>query len=236
MANRIKKQAPAAPSPDKLSPDKQEEVTVKEIVKDERTYKIAGTVSLLLSTFLFLALTSYCFTWHEDQDKLHNFGVKIFSIDDVHVSNLLGVLGAYIAHTFIYKGFGITSFLFCSFFFILGVNFLFGKKIFSLLKNVKIILPALIVVSVTLAFIFRSSEFSFGGAFGELISDWLVKWIGVVGTGALLLVSGFSFFVWKYNPTFTWPERNTAANAAIPDETQADGSIEQNMVDRKSVV
>ena len=229
MANRIKKQAPAAPNPDKLSPDKQEEVTVKEIVKDERTYKIAGTVSLLLSTFLFLALTSYCFTWHEDQDKVHNFGVKIFSIDDVHVSNLLGVLGAYIAHTFIYKGFGITSFLFCSFFFILGVNFLFGKKIFSLLKNVKIILPTLVVVSVTLAFIFRSSEFSFGGAFGELISDWLIKWIGVVGTGALLLVSGFSFFVWKYNPTFTWPERNAAANTAIPDETEADRSIEQNI-------
>ena len=37
MANRIKKQTPAAPSPDKLSPDKQEEVTVKEIVKDECT-------------------------------------------------------------------------------------------------------------------------------------------------------------------------------------------------------
>jgi len=27
------------------------------------------------------------------------FGVKIFSVDDVQVSNLLGVLGAYVAHS-----------------------------------------------------------------------------------------------------------------------------------------
>ncbi len=218
MANRIKKKTPLAPSPDKLSPDKEEAVTVSEIVKDERTFKIAGTVSLLMAVFLFLALTSYCFTWQEDQDKIHQFGVKIFSVDDVHVSNLLGVLGAYIAHTFIYKGFGITSFLFCSFFFVLGVNLLFGKKVFSLLRNVKFITTGLVMISVALAFIFRNSEFSFGGAFGELINDWLVKWIGLVGTGALLLVSGFSFFVWKYNPTFTWPERKTIPNPEIAEE------------------
>ncbi len=53
MANRIKKNSP--PNPEKLTKDKVEEVTVKEIVKDERTYKIAGTISLLFSLFLFVA-------------------------------------------------------------------------------------------------------------------------------------------------------------------------------------
>lgn len=222
MANQIKKKTPAAPNPDQLVPDKQEAVTVKEIVKDERTYKIAGTASLLASVFLFLALTSYCFTWQEDQDKVHQFGVKIFSVDDVHVSNLLGVLGAYLAHSFIYKGFGITSFLFCSFLFVLGVNLLFGRKVFSLLKNVKFILVGLVIISVALSFIFRNSEFSFGGAFGELINDWLVKWIGVVGTGALLVITGFSYFIWKYNPTFSWPEKKPAANPAVAVEIPHD--------------
>ena len=225
MANRIKKKAPAAPSPDQLSPDKQEEVTVKEIVKDERTFKIAGTVSLLLSLFLFLALTSYCFTWQEDQDKVHQFGVKIFSVDDVHVSNLLGVLGAYVAHTLIYKGFGITSFLFCSFFFVLGINMLFGKKVFSLLKNVKVIAIGLVVLSVTLSFIFRNSEFSFGGAFGEIINEWLVKWIGVIGTGALLVITGFSYFIWRYNPKFTWPEKKLTPQVDAQQEEDRDQEV-----------
>ncbi|HEX8461203.1 MAG TPA: DNA translocase FtsK 4TM domain-containing protein, partial [Segetibacter sp.] len=207
MANRIKKKTVAPPNPDILSPDKQEAVTVKEIVKDERTYKIAGTISLLVSLFLFVALTSYAFTWVNDQDIVHQFGVKIFSVEDVHVSNLLGVLGAYTAHAFIYKGFGIASYLFCSFFFILGINLLFAKKVFSLKRNLKYVLAGLVVISITLSFVLRNSQFSFGGAFGELITDWLIKWIGVVGTGALLLVTGFSYFVWRVNPTFTWPER-----------------------------
>ncbi|MDB5248711.1 MAG: cell division protein FtsK [Segetibacter sp.] len=211
MANRIKKKTPPPPNPDKLSPDKQEEVTVKEIVKDERTYKIAGTISLLISLFLFVAFTSYAFTWQDDQDKVHQFGVKIFSVDDVRVTNLLGVLGAYIAHSFIYKGFGIASFLFCSLFFILGVNLLFGRKIFSLKRNVKYVFAGLVVLSIAFAFVLRSSQFSYGGAFGELITEWLIKWTGVVGTAALLLVTGFSYFVWRFNPTFTWPERKVAA-------------------------
>ncbi len=87
MANRIKKKSSPPPNPDKLTADKEEEVTVKEIVKDERTYKIAGTISLLFSLFLFIAFTSYAFTWQDDQDKVHEFGVKIFSVDDVHVNN-----------------------------------------------------------------------------------------------------------------------------------------------------
>ena len=209
MANSIKKK-PAPPNPNKLSPDKQEEVTVKEIVKDERTYKIAGTVSLLISLFLFVAFTSYAFTWQDDQDKVHQFGVKIFSTDDVHVSNLLGVLGAYIAHAFIYDGFGIASFLFCSFFFVLGVNLLFGRKVFSLKRNIKYVFTGLLVLSVALAFVFRTSQFSYGGAFGELITEWLIKWIGVAGTAALLLFAGFSYFVWRFNPTFSWPAKKAS--------------------------
>jgi S-DNA-T family DNA segregation ATPase FtsK/SpoIIIE len=227
MANRIKKKTVATPNPDKLSPDKQEQVTVKEIVEDERTYKIAGTISLLVSLFLFVALTSYAFTWIDDQDIVHQFGVKIFSVDDVHVSNLLGVLGAYIAHSFIYKGFGIASFLFCSFFFVLGVNLLFAKKVFSLKRNLKYVSLGLVVISITLAFVFRNSHFSFGGAFGELITEWLVKWIGVVGTGALLMVTAFSYFLWRFNPSFTWPERKPEARPPTEPLTKAAAKKEE---------
>lgn len=227
MPNTIKKKAPPPANPNKLSPDKKEEVSVKEIVKDERTYKIAGTVSLLISLFLFVALTSYLFTWQDDQDKVHQFGVKIFSVDDVRVSNLLGVLGAYIAHSFIYKGFGIASFLFCSFFFVLGINLLFGRKVFSLKRNVKYVLSGLLMLSVTLAFVLRNSQLSYGGAFGELINEWLVKWIGAAGTAALLIVAAFSYFIWKFNPSFNFPERKNAP-AKPSDAVNAAVNAEEN--------
>ncbi|HNJ57629.1 MAG TPA: DNA translocase FtsK 4TM domain-containing protein, partial [Chitinophagaceae bacterium] len=207
MANRLKKKNIETPNPEELTTDKVADVTVAEVVKDERTTKIMGAVSLLFTIFLFVAFTSYLFTWQEDQDKVQKFGVKIFSISDVQVSNLLGLLGAYIAHVFIYKGFGIASFLFCTFFFVLGVNLLFGKKIFSIKRNIKYLITGLIVLSVAFTFMAAKAEFSWGGAVGELLNSWLIKWIGKIGTGTILLLSVFAYFIWRFNPTFTYPEQ-----------------------------
>ena len=178
MANRLKKKTPPAPNPEELTPDKEPEVTVTEVVKDERTSKILGASSLLLTIFLFVAFTSYLFTWQEDQDKVHQFGIRIFKIDDVKVNNLLGVLGAYVAHSLFYKGFGLASYLFCTFFFVLGVNLLFGKKIFSLVRNIRYVIVGLVVLSMAFTFVSRASAFSWGGGVGELLNAWFIKWIG----------------------------------------------------------
>lgn len=206
MANRLKKKTPPPPSPEELNPDKEPEVTVTEVVKDERTTKILGASSLLLTIFLFVAFTSYLFTWQEDQDKVHQFGIRIFATDDVKVNNLLGVLGAYVAHSLFYKGFGLASYLLCSFFFVLGANLLFGKKIFSLVRNLRYMIVGLVVLSMAFAFVSSASAFSWGGGVGELLNAWFVKWIGNIGTGALLLLSVFSYVIWRFNPTFKVPD------------------------------
>jgi len=195
------------PDPEKLTADKEVDVTVTEVVKDERTTKIVGAMSLLLALFLFIAFTSYLFTWQEDQDKVQQFGIKIFSVDEIKVSNLLGVLGAYVAHNFIYKGFGIASYLFCTFFFVLGVNLLVGKKVFSLSRNIRYVLVGLLLISMSISFVTKGFEFSWGGAVGELLNSWFIKWIGNFGTGSLLIVAVFSYIIWRFNPTFKWPER-----------------------------
>jgi len=51
------------------------------------------------------------------------------------------------------------------------------------------------------------AEFSWGGAVGELLNSWLIKWIGKIGTGTILLLSVFAYFIWRFNPTFTYPEQ-----------------------------
>lgn len=207
MANSLKKKIPLPPNPEVLNQDKEVDVTVVEVVTDERTTKIAGALCLLFAIFLFIAFTSYLFTWQEDQDKVHQLGIKIFAANDVRVHNLLGVLGAYVAHIFIYNGFGVASYLFCTFFFVLGINLLFGKRIFSLVRNLRYVIIGLVVMSMAMAFVTVSSDFSWGGAVGELLSNWFVKWIGNIGTGALLLVTVFSYVIWRFNPTFKWPEK-----------------------------
>lgn len=205
MANTLKsKKEPTVNSPI-LNPDKEATVTVTEVVKDERTSKILGAISLLLAIFLFVAFTSYLFTWQEDQDMVQLWRTKLFSTTDVKVNNLLGYLGAFIAYQIMFNGFGVAAYLFCTFFFVLGVNLFFTKPIFSIWRNVRYVIIGLLVLSTCFAFVTAQAAFSWGGALGEYSSSWLIKWVGSFGTGAILFVAGFSYFIWRFNPSFNVP-------------------------------
>lgn len=218
MANRLKSGKSKTPDTDKLKPEKEEQVTVKQLVKDERTHKIAGTLSLLASLFLFIAFTSYLFTWSEDQDKVFRGASILWPSAGVKTTNLLGNIGAYISHQFFYNGFGLASFLFCTLFFVMGVNALFGKKIFSIGRNLRYLIVGILFFSVACAFVAGRSQFTWGGAVGSMISDWLVSLIGKIGTAALLLVGGLAYIIWRFNPVFKVPAlpARKAADAAAP--------------------
>jgi len=223
MANRLKSKKSQAS--EKLKPEKDPQVTVKQIVKDERTHKITGAVFLLLAVFLFIAFTSYLFTWKEDQDKVFHGARILLPSSEVKVSNLLGNLGALIAHQFFYKGFGVASYLFCSFFFIVGVNLLFARKVFSIKRNLRYVVMGLLYFAVALAFVTRGNGFPWGGAVGDMISDWLVKFLGWIGTAAVLLVAGLAYFIWRFNPVFKMPklpvrERKPAVVGVEEDEEE----------------
>src|ERR1700742_2114866 len=157
MANRLKSTKSQKSAGEKLKPEKEAQVTVKQLVKDERTHKITGAIFLLLAIFLFIAFTSYLFTWKEDQDKVFHGASILLPSSTVKVTNLLGNLGALISHEFFYKGFGLASYLFCSFFFIVGVNLLFKRTVFSVFRNLRYVVAGLLFVSVAAAFVTNGS-------------------------------------------------------------------------------
>ena len=207
MANKLKNNKSKSPDPEKLTSDKTEKVKVKELVKDERTHKILGSILLLTAFFLFIAFTSYIFTWRQDQDKVfQGFSAFLFG-EDIKAANLLGRIGAYISHIFFYKGFGLSSYLFCSFFFITGVNLLFGEKVFSPWRNFRYVVVGLLFFSTALAFITHGNGFPWGGETGNITSNWLRGLLGKIGTAALLLVCGFAYFIWRFNPSFSLPAK-----------------------------
>ncbi len=203
-----------------LQEDKIEKITLKHLLNDERTHKIVGSVLLLFALLLFIAFTSYLFTWDEDQDKVFKEGYRLLLGTDTQVSNLMGTFGAFISHFFIYKGFGIASYFLCSLFFVLGVNLFFGKKIFSIQRNLKYIIIGLPLISVTAAVAMGSSEFSWGGAVGDMCTDWLYKTIGKIGTYGFIFISFFTYFIWRFNPSFKLPTAKKEATIESPVEEQ----------------
>ena len=214
MANKLKSSKTKSTEPEQLKQEKEETVEVKQLLKDERTHKIAGSILLLLAFLFFIAFTSYLFTWANDQSLARDFGWRMLKANDIKVDNLLGTFGAFISHLFFYNGFGVASFLLCTTFFVFGINLFFGKKVFSGLRNIKYLIVGLPVISVAAAAIFNGNPFPWGGSAGDMMRDWLYKTIGEIGTIAVLAVSVLAYIIWRFNPVFKLPSKKENSGSA----------------------
>ena len=196
--------------------EKEEELDLRALIRDERTWKIVGIVFILWALFLFISFASYLFTWKQDQ-SIAQQGFAALLDEDKAALNLLGRLGAVVAHFFFFKTFGLASFLICTFFFVVGVNLLFRQKVFSIWRNLKYVTIGLTVLSVSLSFIFSNNLFPFGGAVGDMLNKQMEGAMGKFGTGAVLLLVAAGYFIWQFNPSFKWPVKNP-----LPENNEAD--------------
>jgi len=226
MANRLKSKKGQGSGSGKLKPEKETRVTARQIAKDERTHKITGALFLLLAIFLLLAFTSYLYTWKEDQYLVSHGGWHVLMPSfGQRASNLLGNLGALVSHLFFFDGFGLASYLFCSFFFIVGVNLMFKRKVFSIPRNLRYVVTGLLYISVLLAFVTRGSEFPWGGAVGKMVDDWLIRFLGWIGTAAVLFAAGLAYFIWRFNPVFKVPKLPVKEKGAVPEPVEAEAGM-----------
>lgn len=230
MATKLKKKRknspekkPAKSNQKAFLEERKEKIDLKTLARDERTWKIVGVVFLLISLFLFISFISYLFTWKEDMDVAQQ-GLSALFKNDQPASNLLGRLGAVVSGFFIFNGFGLASFLICTFFFVVGVNLLFRQKVFSIWRNLKYVTIGLLVLSVSLAFVFGNSGFRFGGAVGNMVSGKLTGALGNIGTAAVLLLLALGYFIWQFNPAFRFPSKKqepVSDNEEASNETAA---------------
>ncbi|HNA97505.1 MAG TPA: DNA translocase FtsK 4TM domain-containing protein, partial [Chitinophagaceae bacterium] len=228
MATKSKKKSKKSPEKKPAKSDvtpfraeKEDKIDLKAIARDERTWKIVGAFSLLLSVFLFISFFSYLFTWKQDQ-AIAQQGFSALLDSGKKVSNLLGTFGAVISHLFIFNGFGLAAFLICTFFFVVGVNLLMRRKVFSIWKNLKYVTVGLLVLSIALSFVFAGSNFPFGGGVGDMISKKMTGALGGFGTGAVLLLLAAGYFIWQFNPSFNLPAKNQLSDADEADEEEND--------------
>ena len=180
--------------------------------KTERFRKVSGLLLVLGSAFLFVAFTSFFFTWKVDYDKVTGGLGKLFS-SETKVENWLGKVGALSSHLFVYKWFGIGAFAFVLVSFLLGVKILFQLSLLPLEKTFRISLFALLWTSLTLGFIFGDSEPLLGGGFGFFCTLWLYGIIGKMGVGLLLGFAFLLFLVIGFNINFNLWGTNTAGEA-----------------------
>jgi S-DNA-T family DNA segregation ATPase FtsK/SpoIIIE len=206
--------------------EKEESIGLKELARDERTLKIVGVVFLLIAVFLFISFFSYLFTWKQDQ-AIASQGLSVLLDNDKPVANLLGRFGAVISHFFIFKAFGLAAFLVCTFFFVVGINLIMRQKVFSIWKNLKYVTVGLLVLSVSLSFVFGKQGFPWGGGVGDMISEKFIGAIGSVGTAAVLMVLAGGYFIWQFNPAFNMPLKKQVVEEGTENEEEDNLTVEK---------
>ena len=80
-------------------------------LKDRRLHLTVGIFLLTFSLFLIAAFISYLFTGKADQSVVEAFAATAVRESGMEIENWFGLFGAISSHFFIYKWFGIASFL-----------------------------------------------------------------------------------------------------------------------------
>jgi len=109
-------------------------------LKDRRFHLTIGIFFMASSFFLMTAFISYLFTGKADQSVVESFSATPLSESGFEIENWFGLLGAVSSHYFIFKWFGIASFLFPPFLFLLGTYILFKKQLLNLRRSTQFIL------------------------------------------------------------------------------------------------
>jgi S-DNA-T family DNA segregation ATPase FtsK/SpoIIIE len=169
---------------------------LKRDLSDERIPKILGLLCFFFAVYLFIAFTSYLFTWRVDQDKVLEFNWRILLEKDLKMENWLGRLGAVVSHQFIYLGFGLASYAIIYFLVQLGRK-LFDPWTINLYKVIQHTFILFWVIAPLLHLIFGwFGGFPFGGAVGMALIEWLHSFAGWFGTIVIFifLITGLAFW------------------------------------------
>ncbi len=156
-----------------------------------------GIALILAGVFVTLSIISYFFSWTTDQDKLFaasSMWQFAWEGTDQPVANWGGRFGAALSHIFVYKGAGIASLALGLFTGGLGLHVVYDSRVVPVLRYIRWVSILLLLVAPTLTYLFPNAAFPLGGRLGTGAITYLNGFMGVAGTGMVLL-STILFFV-----------------------------------------
>ena len=163
--------------------------------KSKQTHLIFGVFLMLFSIFLLISFFSFFSNWQADHSQLSQFAER-----NEQAHNLLGKLGAQISHFFIYKGFGLATFILPVLLFFTGLVAAFHLQVKLLRKVWFWGVIFMVWISLALGF-FLPSRPLFGGVVGFELNDFLNAYIGKTGVFLVLLFSMLAYMISRFQLT-----------------------------------
>ncbi|WP_333810068.1 DNA translocase FtsK [Flavobacterium sp.] len=152
---------------------------------------IFGIVLIFFSIALLLSFISYFITGNNDQNIVSELANR-----NAKAENWLGKFGAFLADFFLYKGFGVASFIFVRVIFLVGAYFVLDMALSKLKKSFFWDFYLIIFISVILGFFWDYIP-QLGGTVGYEMNLYIQDYIGKTGTLLVLLFGIILFLVFK---------------------------------------
>ena len=185
---------------------------------------IIAAFLFLIGTLLLVSFGSSFFVGVSDQSEVERGVVDTIQGSDIPIKNLAGLLGAKIAHFFLFKTFGWSTLLLIPLFYLSALKVGFKKEIYSLERLSWQVLFYILWLSLLAGFFVFSLDLphSIGGGVGYFVNEKLYQLLGylsifVIGFG------GFIFLVLFYqlNPKKAVVAAPVAAEAGEEEEEES---------------
>ena len=150
-----------------------------------------GILLSLLALALLLSFISFFLTGHNDQSQV----LEVFDRER-KVDNWLGKIGAYLSDLFIYKGFGVASFIFIRILFLAGVYLILDISLSKLKKILFWDFYLIIIISIAFGFFWDYLP-ELAGTIGFEMNLFIQDYIGKAGTALLLIFGVVLFLIFK---------------------------------------
>lgn len=191
-----------------------------------RQHKITiGILIVLFAIALAVSFASYFVNGKLDQSELTNFTDR-----NAEVQNWLGKFGAFLSDFFIYKGFGVASFLLVRLLFLTGAYLVLDLSVSKLKKTWFWDIFVIIVLSVLFGF-FSQSIPELGGVIGYEMNLFSQDYIGKVGTLLVLIFGVVIYLIFKIKVS---PEKIKNAFESTKKELKEDIATINNPINSTS--
>lgn len=195
---------------------------------DRRSALTGGVLLMLLSIGLLVAFVSYLFTGAADQSVVGSAFSEPLVQSGAETRNWVGLVGAYVAHVFVFRWFGVGALAFPIIVFLAGYKLALGRELLPLNRATTALLFGAVWISLLLGYIVFATKSAgtasvWCGGLGYELNAALYSLFGW-GNLALIGFALFLFVVYFFDvqnlrlPTL--PKPNRAANRPADDTLQ----------------
>lgn len=183
---------------------------------------VLGSFLALLGLALLISIASYFFTWQSDQSDV---GI----LDrEVETKNWLNTFGSNVGHLFVYRGFGIASFIIAFLITLTGIYYFldYAKKQLQRFW----FWGTLVMIWLAIFFgFFAETSTVFSGVIGFEMNDFLQDYLGLIGAVLVMAFFAILYFVIRLKVT---PDKVGAALKKTKRDIQEDFSTTSEEIDQ----